>query len=96
MVASRYRDINGGGQGNGYDKYDHTDLESGNGQNYSSRPRQRFRDAIETTMNQEHAKKLKKQLLENVDHKGLEKFRKSDEEVRFAYLCRVPRLTRCS
>jgi hypothetical protein len=70
-----------GASGNGYNKYDHTDLESGNGENYTSRPCQRFRDAIETTMNQEYAKNLKKQLLENTDHKGLEKFRKSDDEV---------------
>jgi len=77
----RYRDLNGGGSGNGYNNYDHTDLESGNGENYTSRPRQRFRDAIETTMNQEHAKNLKKQLLDNVDHNALEKFRKSDDEV---------------
>lgn len=81
MVASRYREISGGASGNGYNKHDHTDLESGNGENYTRRPRQRFRDAIETTMNQEHAKNLKKQLLETVDHKGLEKFRKSDDDV---------------
>jgi hypothetical protein len=80
MVASRHRSINGA-SGNGYNKYDHTDLESGNGENYTSRPRQRFRDAIDQTMNQEYAKNLKKQLLENTDHKGFEKFRKSDEEV---------------
>jgi hypothetical protein len=99
MVASRYRALSGNGVGNGYNKYDHTDLESGNGENFTSRPRQRFRDAIETTMNQEHARNLKKQLLENVDHKGLEKFRKSDDEAGSYPGCLVlasPLLTGCS
>ncbi|KAF2678946.1 hypothetical protein K458DRAFT_347513 [Lentithecium fluviatile CBS 122367] len=82
MVASRHRELFRGSSGSGYDKRDHTDLESGNGENDTTRPRQRFRDAIETTMNQKHAMDLKKQLLENVDHKALEKFRKSDEELK--------------
>lgn len=81
MVASRHRELFCGSSGNGHDKHDHTDLEDGNGKNCSPHPRQRFRDAIETTTNQKHAKELKKQLLENVDCEALEKFRKSDEEV---------------
>ncbi|PSN59916.1 hypothetical protein BS50DRAFT_222252 [Corynespora cassiicola Philippines] len=82
MVASRHRDLFRQQSANSYNKYDHTDLESGNGFNQGPRPRQRFRDAIETTVQKSRAQEMKKLLLESVDHKGLEKFRKSDGELK--------------
>lgn len=81
MVAGRRRELFRNQTGDGHNKYDHVDLENGNGQQFSPRPRQRFRDAIEATISENHAIQLKRQLLENVDHNVLEKFRKSDEEV---------------
>jgi hypothetical protein len=88
MVASRHRGLFQDRPDEGFESHHHTDLENGNGENYTSYPRQRFRDAIETTMNRKHARDLKKQLLETVDHKALEKFRKSDDEVRL-WLLRI-------
>lgn len=81
MVSGRRRQLTGQEEANGYNKYDHVDLENGNGSSIQSRPRQRFRDAVETSMSQGRAMELKKKLLENVDSYALEKFRKSDEEV---------------
>lgn len=85
MVGQRRRELN---TPNEYDRYDHVDLENGNGQHKSIHPRVRFRDAVEDTMDQKRAKELKKKLLGSMDYKGMEKFRKSDEEVRsFLFFC---------
>lgn len=82
MVASRRRELITQKSGVGYNRYDHVDLENGNAQNNTLRPRQRFRDAIETTIDQARGIEMKKKLLESVDREGLEQYRKSDEEVR--------------
>jgi nucleosome binding factor SPN SPT16 subunit len=82
MVAGRRRELfsESAGQENAYNKYDHADIEAGH--STSKAGRARFRDAIETTLSQNRAKEMKKTLLETVDRNALEKFRKSDEEVR--------------
>ncbi|KAL5406509.1 hypothetical protein PMIN03_007752 [Paraphaeosphaeria minitans] len=82
MVASRHRDLLRSTSGRDQQQYRHLDLENGNGNPYTPHPRQRFRDAIDATMTKQHAVDLKKQLLENVDSNALEKFRKSDEELK--------------
>ncbi|KAF1972236.1 hypothetical protein BU23DRAFT_164488 [Bimuria novae-zelandiae CBS 107.79] len=81
MVASRHRELFRNLSGRDQ-QYRHLDLESGNGHPQTPHPRQRFRDAIEATMNQQQAQELKKQLLENVDHNALEKFRKTEEDLK--------------
>lgn len=81
MVASRRHQLFRSQSGGEYNNYDNGDLESGNGGPHPSQPRQRFRDAIDATINRSRAQELKKQLLESVDHDTLEKFRKSDDEV---------------
>ncbi|KAF1957282.1 hypothetical protein CC80DRAFT_491431 [Byssothecium circinans] len=58
------------------------DLENGNGFGSSLHPRQRFKDAIDASISKSRATELKKKLLDNVDHKALEKFRKNDEELK--------------
>ncbi|KAF2111998.1 hypothetical protein BDV96DRAFT_498196 [Lophiotrema nucula] len=66
-------------------QYAHLDLENGNGAPpaYSRMsPKSRFRDAVSTTLDQQRRSDLKKALLENVERKALEKFRKSDEELK--------------
>jgi hypothetical protein len=70
-------------QENGYNKYDHMDIETGHGTGRDGRGR--FRDAIETTLSQNRAKNMKKTLLETVDRNALEKYRKNNEEVRHAF-----------
>ncbi|KAJ4302907.1 hypothetical protein N0V90_001798 [Kalmusia sp. IMI 367209] len=82
MVASRRSELFRSTSGRDQQQYNHLDLESGNGHPQTPHPRQRFRDAIETTMSQQHARELKKQLLENVDHNALEKFRKTDDDLK--------------
>lgn len=79
MVAGRHRELFRDQSSSDQKKYNHVDLENGNGA--PPQPRQRFRDAIDTTINQSRAREMKKLLIENFDHKALEKFRKSDEEV---------------
>lgn len=74
-----------------------SDLESGtangNAQNGDARPRPdgsarprpdvwRFRDAAMTALEDKRREELKKTLLEGVDREELEKFRKSDEELK--------------
>ena len=81
MVASRHRELARNVSGRDQE-YRHLDLESGNGSPRTAHPRTRFRDAVDATMNKQHAMELKKQLLENVDHNALEKFRKTDEELK--------------
>jgi len=82
MVAARRRELfsESSEQENVYNKYDHADIETGHGTGKAGRAR--FRDAIETTLSQNRAKEMKKTLLETVDRNALEKFRKSDEQVR--------------
>ncbi|KAF2728937.1 hypothetical protein EJ04DRAFT_580982 [Polyplosphaeria fusca] len=86
MVSGHRRELLSGNSysydanGDSGDAYRHLDLENGNGNGVH--PRRRFRDAIETTINNKQAADMKKLLLENVDRKALEKFRKSDEELK--------------
>jgi hypothetical protein len=82
MVASRRRELISQGSNDGYNTYNHVDLENGNGHHTSSTPRMRFKDAVEATMDNKRAHEMKRKLLDSVDHKGLEKFRKSEKEVR--------------
>lgn len=86
MVAARHRQLSYP-QANGYNSYDHLDLENGNGHPRTPRPRQRFRDAIEATIENNRAEEFKTKLLESVDHGALEKFRKSNEEVLLKSMC---------
>ncbi|KAH7038244.1 uncharacterized protein B0I36DRAFT_284357 [Microdochium trichocladiopsis] len=53
--------------------------------NGSSRPRPnvlRFQDAARTALEDQRREELKKALLHNIDHDGLEEFRKSDDELK--------------
>jgi hypothetical protein len=81
--GSDYGSINETENGNGFDKYQRVDLESGYGSINPVHPKQRFRDAISQTIHENRAIEMKKQLIENVDHNELEHFRKSEESVRF-------------
>jgi hypothetical protein len=81
MVSGRRRQLDAQTAGNQYSKYDHVDLENGNGEHATVHPRMRFRDAIETTMSQSRALDMKKKLLETMNHEFMEKFRLSEEEV---------------
>lgn len=63
-------------------EYERLDLEASYGSINPMKPRQRFRDAIQTTIQSNRTAELKKKLIDNVDHEILEKFRKSDESVR--------------
>jgi len=65
------------GNGDGLDRSQRTDVESGYG-TIKVPPKQRFRDAIHHTMQEDRAGEMKKKLIDNVDHDILEKFRKSD------------------
>ncbi|KAJ4353708.1 uncharacterized protein N0V89_005438 [Didymosphaeria variabile] len=82
MVASRRADLFRSTSGRDEQQYRYLDLENGNGQPHVPHPRQRFRDAVDATVSKQHAIDLKKQLLEDVDHNALEKFRKSDEDLK--------------
>ncbi|KAF2659048.1 hypothetical protein K491DRAFT_226519 [Lophiostoma macrostomum CBS 122681] len=82
MVASRRRELISQGSNDGYNTFNHVDLENGNGHHTSSTPRTRFKDAVEATMDKKRAQEMKRKLLNSVDHKGLEKFRKSDEKLK--------------
>lgn len=56
-----------------------------NGKFRDSRPRPniaRFQDAARTALEDKRREELKKALLHNIDHDGLEKFRKSDDELK--------------
>lgn len=66
---------------------DGADLENGRqeGQNGNARPRPalwRFKDAANTAMEDQRREDMKKALLTGIDRSGLEKFRKSDEELK--------------
>ena len=82
MVGQRRRELISSGSDNGYNSYNHLDLENGNGHHASSNSRFRFKDAVKATMANKEAQEMKKTLLESVDPKGLEEYRKSDEQVR--------------
>jgi hypothetical protein len=58
------------------------DLEAAYGSINPRKPRQRFRDAIEQTIQDYRITEMKKELIDNVDHEALEKYRKSEESVR--------------
>ncbi|KAF1994219.1 hypothetical protein P154DRAFT_448164 [Amniculicola lignicola CBS 123094] len=62
--------------------YHHTDLENGNGVTNRARPRRRFHDAIEAAIEENRAREMKHKLLDSVDYKNLEQYRKSDEELK--------------
>ncbi|CBY00964.1 similar to cation diffusion facilitator [Plenodomus lingam JN3] len=72
--------LSGERDGDEYTKYKRVDLESGYGTiNPIRDSRQRFRDAIEQTLQANRAADMKKKLIDNVDHGALEIYRKSDE-----------------
>ena len=75
-------DSNGNAQVSNSTKYDRVDLETGYGSINPLTPRERFRDAIQTTMKDIRAQEMKKKLIENVDHSALEIYRKSEQSVR--------------
>ena len=62
--------------------HDRTDLEAAYGSINPLKPRQRFRDAIQSTVQDNRTAEMKKKLIDNVDHEALEKYRKSEESVR--------------
>ena len=64
------------------DGYDRTDLEAAYGSINPPKPRQRFRDAIQNTIQDNRTAEMKRKLIDNVDHEVLEKYRKSEESVR--------------
>jgi len=89
MVGDRRRVLSTTGSvyGNGSNKssngYDRADLEAAYGSINPVKPRQRFRDAIQYTIQDNRTAELKKKLIDNVDHEALEKYRKSEESVRW-------------
>lgn len=62
--------------------YNHNDLEANYGSINPPKPRKRFRDAIQETIQDHRIAEMKKKLIDNVDHEMLEKYRKSEESVR--------------
>lgn len=83
MVGSRRNVLNGHHNNNEqFDKYQRVDLEHGYGAINPLKPRQRFRDAIESTVRDNRANEMKRKLIDNVDHDALEIYRKSEESVR--------------
>lgn len=92
MVGGKRRALDTTGSfydnGNGTDKnlngYDRSDLESAYGSINKIKPRQRFRDAIANTIQDNNTAEMKKKLIDNVDHEALEKYRKSEESVSMA------------
>lgn len=65
--------------------YDRADLEAAYGSINPVKPRQRFRDAIQYTIQDQRTAEMKKMLIDNVDHDALEKYRKSEESVSMQY-----------
>lgn len=63
--------------------YERTDLEAAYGSINPLKPRQRFRDAIQDTIQGNRTAEMKKKLIDNVDHEILEKYRKSEESVSY-------------
>lgn len=85
MVGSRRRALQTSGSfyGNGgSNKYDRNDVETAYGSINPIKPRNRFRDAIHYTIQEQRTSEMKKKLIDNVDHDMLEKYRKSPESVR--------------
>ncbi|EUC33541.1 hypothetical protein COCVIDRAFT_13222 [Bipolaris victoriae FI3] len=91
MVGGRHRllstgntkgNINSYGDPEQFTKYQRVDLESGYGATNKIKPRQRFRDAIEQTLRDNHANGLKRKLIDNIDHDALEVYRKSEESLK--------------
>jgi hypothetical protein len=76
--SSSYGNENTGPNANGQQ---HEDVESGYGSINPVKQNARFRDAIKQTMYDRRGNDMKKKLIDNVDHKLLEHFRKSDESV---------------
>jgi hypothetical protein len=62
--------------------YERADVEAAYGSIKPLKPRQRFRDAIQYTIQDQRTADMKKKLIDAVDHEALEKFRKSEESVR--------------
>lgn len=89
MVGTRSRALESSGSfyGNGnatnenQNGYHRSDLEAAYGSINKIKPRQRFRDAITNTIQDNRTAVMKKKLIDNVDHESLEKYRKSEESV---------------
>lgn len=84
MVGTRRNLLRNGSSNNGdvFAKYKRVDLESGHGTINPHNSRQKFRDAIDQTMQDNRASEMKKKLIDNFDHDALEIYRKSEESVR--------------
>lgn len=79
---SSYRDDIEAGNGNGNS---HPDETGENGENGDAKPRPRlfnFKDAANTALEDQRREDLKKALLEGIDRDQLEKYRKSDDELK--------------
>lgn len=77
LESGNYQDANGSSSGQNGDARPRPDA--------SARPRPdvwRFRDAAMTALEDKRREELKKTLLEGVDREALEKFRKSDDELK--------------
>ena len=78
--SNKDNDLNGHANGNGSN--DSLDVERGPNGNARKRPDMfRFRDAATAALGDKRRQDLKDSLLKGVDREGLEKFRKSDDEV---------------
>lgn len=64
--------------------YDRADVEAAYGSIKPLKPRQRFRDAIQYTIQDQRTADMKKKLIDAVDHGALEVYRKSEESVSFS------------
>ncbi|KAF2083695.1 hypothetical protein K490DRAFT_60261 [Saccharata proteae CBS 121410] len=90
MVSTRHRAINGKPTDDDDAQYEDNDLEGGaqhvrpvgNGNGPKVPPKYRFRDAVFTTMDNHSSSKLKDQLKQGIDRDALEKFRKSEDEIK--------------
>ncbi|KAF1933526.1 uncharacterized protein M421DRAFT_199459 [Didymella exigua CBS 183.55] len=90
MVGGRRRALdstgsfygNGKGTNKNDDGYTRSDLEAAYGSINKIKPRQRFRDAITNTIQDNRTAEMKKKLIDNVDHEALEKYRKSEESLK--------------
>lgn len=91
MVGGRRRALQTSGSFYGNDShlnsngYNRNDVEAAYGSINPLKPRQRFRDAIHYTIQEQRTSEMKKKLIDNVDHELLEKYRKSEESVRWQY-----------
>ncbi|OCL06127.1 hypothetical protein AOQ84DRAFT_432751 [Glonium stellatum] len=77
MVASRRRELQST-KPNDYDKFQRRDLESGG----NASARVRFRDIVHATIDIRRGTEIKHKLMEGIDRGSMEKYRKSDQQLK--------------